>query len=242
MGSCLTYAEFPATARAAADGQVGGAGCVYPNTTLTIGDQVTSAGLQWRAYIDDMGKTPCVHPNSNASDSAQLAGAGPEYDTRHNPFIYFHSLLDLGDCASDDLSLDKLPAVLRKASSKAPAFAYIAPGACEDAAATTCTAGSPAGLVGEDAFLQTWVPQIERSPAYRDRGALVIAFSIPGPSPHAKRVGALLLSQHVVAGRTVATAYDPYALLRTVENLFGFTPLAHAKTANSFAALLTKGS
>jgi hypothetical protein len=238
---CQTFSEFPATAKAAADGNVAGTGCVYPNTALTIGDQITGAGRQWRAYIDDMGSAPCVHPDSNAADSGQLPGAGPEYDTRHNPFIYFHSLLDLGDCASDDLALARLPTALAKPSAKAPAFVYIAPGACEDAVARTCPGGAPAGLAGEDAFLKTWVARIERSRAYRDGGALVIAFGTP-TSPQTRPAGALLLSRHVAAGRTVATGYDPYSVLRTVEDLFAFTPLAHAKTARSFADLLTKGS
>lgn len=104
---------------------------MYPNTVLTIGDQVTSDGKVWKAYIGDMGNTPCVHPNSGAADDSQLTGAGSQYDTRHNPFIYFHSLLDLGDCSSDDRSLDKLPGALNSAS-RTPSYTYIAPELCAD--------------------------------------------------------------------------------------------------------------
>ncbi len=57
----------------------------------------------------------------------QLPGTGAQYDARHNPFIYFHSLLDLGDCATDDVSLDQLSRNLRS-TSKTPAYAYIALG------------------------------------------------------------------------------------------------------------------
>ncbi len=68
-----------------------------------------------------------MHPNSGAVDNALPTGAEPGYDTRHNPFIYFHSLLDLGDCSSDDVDLSKLPTALAHPA-KTPAFAYVAPG------------------------------------------------------------------------------------------------------------------
>jgi hypothetical protein len=151
---CSSYSEFSAKAKPAKDGQVPGLGCIYPDTALTIGDQVTSSGEQWGAYIDDMGQAPCVHPNSGAADGVALPGAGPQYDTRHNPFIYFHSLLDLGDCSSDDKALDRLPAALAK-SSHTPEYVYIAPGTCDDASAITCTDGkSIPGIAGEDEFLK----------------------------------------------------------------------------------------
>jgi hypothetical protein len=175
---CTTYNDFATTARTAKDGQVGGDGCVYPNTVLTIGDQVTASGSTWGAYIDDMGSGPCVHPNSDAVDDAEPSGAGPQYDSRHNPFIYFHSLLDLGDCQADDLWLERLTGALKSAS-KAPRYAFIAPGTCDDASQTVCPDGTLAGLAGEDAFLKHWVPKITGSAAYKQDGALIIVFTPP---------------------------------------------------------------
>ncbi|MGZ4185421.1 MAG: hypothetical protein ACXVFA_08805, partial [Solirubrobacteraceae bacterium] len=158
LTDCLTYAEFPDKVKPSADGLVPGPGCVYPNTITTLADQVTSAGKTWKAYIEDLNRN-CVHPNSDALDNAALPGAGPDYATRHNPFIYFHSLLDLGGCDNDDGSLAKLKGDLHS-SSKTATFSFIAPGACDDAAAATCPDGQPAGLAGEDAFLRKWVPAI----------------------------------------------------------------------------------
>ena len=60
------------------------------------------------------------------------------YDTRANPFIYFHSLLDLGDCANDDLDLS----LFRAGSGRsAPSFVYLAPSLCAEPA-TPPTSGS----------------------------------------------------------------------------------------------------
>ncbi len=234
---CPTYAEFSSKAKVASNGEVSGNGCIYPDSVLTLGDQVTSSGAFWGAYVADMGKQACVHPNSGAADDATLPGAGPEYDTRHNPFIYFHSLLDLGDCATDDEQLTALPAALSRAS-KTPEFTFVAPDACDDAASTTCADKAPLGLAGEDAFLKTWVPKIRSSAAYRKNGALLIVFTAPGgpgaAGGKAIRTGALVLSPFASSGKTVAASYDPYSVLATIEKLLGFAPLVHAKGAKTF--------
>jgi phosphatidylinositol-3-phosphatase len=254
---CTTYSEFPSGAKPDAAGLVPGDGCIYPVTALTIGDQVTGSGKVWKAYVDDIGSSTCVHPNSGAVDDAALTGAGPEYDTRHNPFIYFHSLLDLGDCYNDDESLTRLPGDLGSAS-QTPTYAFIAPGLCDDSDQTSCPDGQPGGLAGEDAFLQQWVPQILASKAYKDDGALMIVFTISKPAStadtaagttgptgpagavgaagpgSATRAGALVISRYTTAGLKVSDRYDPYSVLRSIEDLFGYSPLGHAAKAMSF--------
>jgi phosphatidylinositol-3-phosphatase len=239
---CAIYAEFSGSAAASSDGQVPGPGCVYPDTVLTVADQVTAAGKQWKAYLADM-DDPCVHANSNAADDVALPGAGSEYDTRHNPFIYFHSLLDLGGCQSNDVALTELTKDLRKAK-RTPTYAFIAPGQCDEPSADACPAGTPSGLVGEDAFLEQWVPRILASAAYKQNGVLMIVFA-QAPSANSSRpvrTGALVLSPTVKKASTVSTTYDPYSVLRSVEDLLGYTPLVHAKTAKSFANLAVGNS
>lgn len=291
---CATYTEFPQAVVAKANGLVPGKGCVYPETALTIGDQVSAAGHVWKAYVADMGTQTCSHPNSNAVDDLALTGTEPGYDTRHNPFIYFHSLLDLGDCATDDVDLSKLPAALAR-KSRTATFSYIAPGQCADAtppsgagtatdpanttstststststttsststtsagtattsttttsttaatpgatpaAADPCPSGQPVGIAAENAFLKLWVPRILASPAYRQNGVLVISFAGAGVKRTARgvRTGALVLSRYAKKGTTLDAVYPPYSLLRSVEDMLGYTPLAHSKSAPSFA-------
>jgi hypothetical protein len=234
---CAIYAEFSGSATASSDGQVPGPGCVYPDTVLTVADQVTASGKQWKAYLADMGDSTCVHPNSNVADDVTLPGAGSQYDTRHNPFIYFHSLLDLGGCSSNDEGLQNLTKGLHKAK-RTPTYAFIAPGLCDEPSAAPCPDGTPAGLAGEDAFLQRWVPPILASPAYKQDGVLMIVFAkAPADGSGSVRTGALILSPKVKAGSTVSTHYTPYSVLRSVEDLLGYTPLVHAKTAKSFATV-----
>jgi hypothetical protein len=104
------------------------------------------------------------------------------------------------------------------------------------------------------------VPRILASPAYQRDGLLVITFpssattagatgttTTPGAptdpaTASASPTGTLLLSRFASTGRTISKPYDPYSLLRSVEDLFGLTPLARAKDAASFAKAALPGA
>lgn len=162
--------------------------------------------------------------------------------------MYFHSLLDLGDCASDDLPLTRLTAGLASGA-HTPNLVYIAPGLCDDGSGTPCPGVTPSGLAGADAFLKRWVPIILRSRAYRDGGVLLIVFSSAASQlsagasfEHPIRTGALVISRYAKAGGGSAAKYTPYSVLRSIEDLFALGPLAHAATAKSFATAALPGA
>jgi hypothetical protein len=246
---CSGYEEF-SSVQANSRGVLSGSGCVYPVETLTLADQLTPAQLTWRAYVegmvDETGKSSdCVHPEpGQPSTAAQPAG----YAASQNPFVFFHSLLDLGACTEDDVPIERLSGDLAKAE-KTPSYSFIAPTPCDSGAAGQCAPGAVEGAAAADAFLSAWVPKILASPAYRTGGLLVIAFSAVNPpstgtpaSGEALRTGALLLSPFVTPGGTDSTAYDPYSLLRSSEELLGLEPLglAGAPRTRSFAASLMR--
>ncbi len=70
--------------------------------------------MAWRGYIEDMadesGPHNCVQPQPDEPDEPAPGG----YAARLNPFVYFHSLLDVGDCATNDLPIDQLTKDLSK--------------------------------------------------------------------------------------------------------------------------------
>ncbi len=243
---CPTFREIPPTARPTRAGELTTDGCVYPNTVATLGDQLTSRGLPWRAYVEDLDRGPdgvraCRRPASNAADDTLRGRPGDGYATRLNPFVYFHSLLDLGDCDAKVGGIGTLESDLRAVRST-PALSWIAPNLCNSGAEAPCVDGSPGGLAAADAFLATWVPRILASPAYGADGLLVVAFagSAAPADPAAAadapvRNGALLVSRFAQAGGTAGGDYDPYSLLRSVEDLFALRPLARAAAARSFA-------
>jgi phosphatidylinositol-3-phosphatase len=250
LTGCPVYSEFPRGSAPDKNGLVPGSGCVYPNTALTIGDQMDSAPLPWRGYIGGM-NSPCLHPNSGAVDALGTGG----YATSANPFVYFHSLLDLGDCQSDDLPYGRLTAALAS-SARTPSYSFITPDPCDAGASATCPNGQAPGIAAADAFLQRAVPPILSSPAYRASGALVIVFTAApaGATPSAGtttgpaasgaaaqaaggapvRTGALVLSPYTRAGTIDAHAYDPYSVLRSVEDVFGLAALGRTKSARAF--------
>ena len=254
---CSAYAEFPPSAKANANGVLGGSGCVYPVETLTLADQLGSSRLTWRAYVDGMvdpatgSPANCVHPGPEEVETVTPGG----YTAKQNPFVYFHSLLDLGDCSSNDMPIDQLTADLGKAE-KTPSFSFIAPTLCNAGATAQCAPGGAEGPASADAFLSTWVPKILASPAYKADGLLIVNFAAanppaaavpgaaPAPAPAADplRVGALLLSPFLTPGSTDAAAYNPYSILRSNEDLFALDPLglAGAAKTKSFAPSLLK--
>lgn len=199
---CEVFSDF-SLKRIDADGQAVGAGCVYPPEIKTLADQLESAGLTWKGYMEDMGNDParenatCAHPAVNTKDQTQspeapLQGlpAGDQYAVRHNPFMYFHSIIDQPTCVHHVVSLHALAGDLRSTSTT-PNFSFITPNLCNDghdgdgtgAVGKGCVDGSPGGLTSADAFLKTWVPKILQSPAYKEDGLLIITFDEGDFSP-----------------------------------------------------------
>jgi hypothetical protein len=251
QADCQVYTDMlPGVVRN--DDQAIGQGCVYPASTKTVGDQLAAAGLTWKSYLQDM-RTPCRHPAANARDDTQTAKPGDQYAARHNPFVYFHSITDTPACAADDVDLSALDGDLAAAATT-PSYSLIVPDLCEDGHDAPCVDGRPGGLVSADEFLKTWVPKITGSPAYAEGGLLVVTFdeaethdagaccgeqagfNTPNPGattwgPGGGLVGTLLISPFVTPGSVNPTPYNHYALLRSVEDMFGLGHLGYAGAA-----------
>ena len=185
------------------DGIQQGAGCVYPATDTTLADQLNGDGLTWKGYMEDMGNDPtreaanCGHPAVGDSDPSFFAEAADGYATRHDPFVYFHSIIDntsecnqnvvpLGD-TSGNLPAGALPGTTGlvtdlQSVSTTPNFSFITPNLCDDGHDYPCTNTTGAGQGGGSSvgdinqWLETWVPIIEASPAYQQDGLIEITF------------------------------------------------------------------
>jgi phosphatidylinositol-3-phosphatase len=286
---CPEFTEFKATG-ITADGQAIGSGCVYPASVPTIAKQLEARGLSWKAYMEDMGNDPrresatCGHPPIGSPDNTQGAEVGDQYATRHDPFVYFHSIIDTSACAQHVVNLRALDEDL-KSPGTTPNYVFITPDLCHDGhdggAGGPCVDGQPGGLLSADRFLQSLVPRIVASPAFRRDGLLIITFdesdiesdydaatkavrirggdaaaccnepsgpNIPayragaagarmpfnGPGlfgPGGGRIGALMLSPFIRPGTVSQVPYNHYALLRSVEDIFGLDHLGYAGQA-----------
>jgi phosphatidylinositol-3-phosphatase len=176
--NCPEFTEI-APGTVASEGQVSGSGCVYPAATMSLPAQLAAAGKNWKAYIEAIGNggpnqaSTCRHPAFGALDPDQAPLPGDAYETWRNPFVYFDSLTASPECAADDVGLEQLAPDLQAASST-PSLSYIAPSACHDGSEKPCEEGQPSGLAAAEPFLQTIVPEIEASPAYKEGGLIAI--------------------------------------------------------------------
>ncbi len=254
QADCQQFNDFlPGTI--GAYGQAQGTGCVYPARVPTIASQLAAAGYTWRDYNQDMGADPtreatvCAHPGIGASDNTQKATPADSYATRHNPFVYFHSIIDDTTlCDTHVVGLDSLPQDLASPGGGAN-YSFITPNLCSDGHDTPCANGQPGGLRSADAFLRTWVPKITGTPSFRQDGLLMILFDeasssdthsccgeIPGPNspspgiggPGGGDTGAVFLSPCIAPGTVTMADYNHYSMLRSVEDLFGVSHLGYA--------------
>ncbi len=215
-------------------GQVDGTGCVYPAPTSTthgaptIADQLDAAYppnatthvASWREYAEDMGNdatrdngvtdplggTDCAHPAINGTDNTEFAEAGDQYTDRHNPFIYFHSVIDnSAQCNANIVPLGTdvvgTPSTFNGVSladtftghlandlssmATTPKFGFITPNLCDDGHDATCAGtniegGKTGGLVGADLWLKHYMPLIMASPAYQSGQMLVVVTADEG--------------------------------------------------------------
>jgi phosphatidylinositol-3-phosphatase len=194
-------------------GQVDGLGCVYPAAVPTIASQLDSRNppskathvAAWRAYEQDMGNTPsrdggtadrgggtdCGHPAIGTTDTAEVATPVDQYTSRHNPFVWFHSVIDHSvECNANVVPLGQLDksgtpvptghlAQDLRSESTTPRFGFVTPNLCNDGHDGTCagpnsTGGHVGGLTGADEFLRAWMPLILASPAYKHGDMLVV--------------------------------------------------------------------
>jgi hypothetical protein len=251
-----------------------GDGCVYPANVPTLASQLTSAGFTWKGYMQDMGNIPsresaaCGHPGIGLPDNTEVAVSGDGYATRHDPFMYFSSIIDdKQSCDAHVVALGQpdgampasalpgeegLAADLRSVSTT-PNFSYITPNLCNDGHDFPCL-NQPSGqsaYADYDAFLQTWVPLITTSPAFRENGLLLVTFDEaetgpekdnsccderPRPAaadpglngPGGGIIGAVALSPFIRPG-TVSTAdYNDFSFLASVEDMFALSKLGEA--------------
>ena len=197
-GSIGNYTDVVEVGPAANDQIVAKGGCIYPKHVKTLADQMSEAGLTWKGYMGDMGNDPsresamCGHPqigagtdNTNTAEAPSTAvPLGDAYATRHNPFMYFHSIIDSPSCKTHVVNLDANLAKDLERKSATPNLVFITPNLCDDghdgsgtgAPGTSCANGQPGGLTSIDTFLKKWVPQIMASAAYKEDGLLIITF------------------------------------------------------------------
>jgi hypothetical protein len=205
-----------------------------------IADQVESSGQTWKAYMDGM-VTPCQHPSLTAIPDPYQTG----YATRHDPFVYYPTIAeDQARCDAHVVPSTQMAADFAN-DATTPSYVFISPDTCHDGHDTPCAApdAGPGGLASANAWLQSEVPAILSSDAFvNHRSLLLITFDENGISDVqgccgllagggltsttlaiGGRIGLLAIGSGVHPGRVVATPYDHWSYLRTVEDALGIS-------------------
>ncbi len=187
-----------------------------------------TATITWRQYAEDMGNDPardggtpdllggtdCAHPvqvagqaydGTNSAEGPNATGSqtksliADQYVDRHNPFIYFHSVIDnAAYCSQHVVPLGTVTtaangqdvyaghlAIDLRSERTTPEFSFVTPNVCNDGHDATCAGTNSdgtatGGLVGFDAWLSKWMPLVMSSPAYRDGSMLIVITSDEG--------------------------------------------------------------
>ncbi len=111
-----------------------------------LGAQLTSSGIEWRAYMEGM-TNGCFH-------------SPYPYALKHNPFAYYGSA-----CPPQVVPFSQFATDI---STSAPLFAWITPDLCHD--------GHDCSSAVADGWLSQTVPTILASNAWKDNGLLIITW------------------------------------------------------------------
>jgi phosphatidylinositol-3-phosphatase len=170
----------------------------------------------WRAYAESMPGT-CIGRNSG------------DYAPRHNPAVYFTAVA--ARCPDLDLPLPRLTADLR--SGDVAPYSFVTPNLCSDEHDCHVSDG--------DRWLARWVPQIVRSPAYRDGTTVLFITYDEDDHGEGNRVYTVVVAPSVPAGTRAGEAFTHYSLLRTQEELLGLPLLGQAASAAGMQAAFHLG-
>ena len=175
-----------------------------------IVDQLTSAGISWKAYLEDY-PAPC------------FAGAtSGNYAKRHNPFIYYTDIAQNPSRCSHLVGFGALSADVR--SGQLPAYSWITPNVCNDTHACSVAVG--------DRFLAATVPSLLS--ALGPHGFLVLTWdegaSNAGCCGIARggHVATVVAGPDVIAGSRESSRVDHYGVLATIERALRLPLLGQA--------------
>ncbi|MDP9001183.1 MAG: alkaline phosphatase family protein [Myxococcota bacterium] len=165
------------------------------------------AGISWKAYQEDISGTDCP--------LTPVALYGP----KHNPFVFFKDVTGKNNpadpfCIQHIRPFSEFAADLKNYT--VARYNFITPNLCNDMHSCATQIG--------DAWMQSTVSMILASPAYLDGGVLFIAWDEAdgGDGP----IGLFALSPIAKAGYSnTTTYYDHSSLLKTLQEIFGVTPL-----------------
>lgn len=196
--------------------------CGCPQDVPHLGDQLDARSLSWRNYGEDMGS------------ACNVSGSG-DYAPKHVPFLYYPSVqTDAARCAAHVVDYSEFAADL---ASSPMVFSLIAPNLVHD-----MHDPFPAGdtnITNGDSWLEAELADILASPAYTDRGVIMLVWDeddLSGALAADDPIPFYLLSPLAKHGGYVSDVHaDHLALLATWEDGLALPRLATTTSATPMA-------
>ena len=167
----------------------------------------------WKSYQEDISGTDCP-----------LTGSG-SYAPKHNPMVFFDDVTNTNDpnssnCISHIRPYTELATDLQQNTE--PNYSFITPNLCNDMHDSCAPLNDP--VKQGDTWLSQNLPTILNSQAYMNGGIVFITWDEGegGDGP----IGMIVLSNNAKGGGYSNTIqYTHSSTLRTLEEIFGVTPL-----------------
>ncbi len=216
-----------------------------PYSMPMLVDELHSAGLSWKSYMESM-PSNCV--NGSASNGL--------YDPIHNPFHYFskYSAASGGWCNSANLGTEGvLPypgssgLVTALDAANAPDFVFLVPNDCNNMHGHSPNPGSPCNnssnaqlIKAGDTWLSNSLPGVLNSSWFNQDGIVIITWDegsdssgccgLSSPGGH---VATIVMTPGNQGGGAFTTTGDHYGTLRAIEEAYGVGFLGgSSKTTN----------
>jgi phosphatidylinositol-3-phosphatase len=179
----------------------------HQSTTMHLVTLLKSANISWKSYDEDISGTSCPLTDVNL------------YAVKHNPFVYFDDVTNTlsttsAYCIAHVRPYTELATDLQ--NNTVASYNFITPNLCDDMHDCSIATG--------DTWLANNVPTILNSAAYQQGGVIFITWDegegSDGP------IGMIVLSPKAKgAGYQNTIHYTHGSTLRTIEEIFGVTPL-----------------
>ncbi len=192
----------------------------FPVDKVDLGQQLQTAGVPWRAYMDAM------------VDPCRITDNGT-YATKHNPFVYFKYWQVTNNATCKMVDVDYAANFNTDLTAGKTQFMWITPDLNHD--------GHDTDLATADTWCKANIQPILDSQVFKDGGVLFLTWDEGGTVNFIQtddHVPMIIVSPKIKqAGMQSATKYTHASYLATVEDIFGLQRLgaaAQAQNMNEF--------
>jgi hypothetical protein len=191
-------------------------------TTNHLVTQLEAKQVSWKSYQEDIDGSVCP------------LGPHEQYAPSHNPVVFFDDVTDnlsrsSDHCISHVRPLAELETDLSNGT--VAHYNFIAPNECNNMTeGDGCAQTSDAAVQAGDAWLARWIPRIQQSPVYGEHAVIFILWDEAEPSWNCGfgdcRIGLIALSALIKSNHYQnQVPYDHSSMVKTIQNIFGLTPL-----------------